>query len=98
MPLYCAGARVTACHPIGPIYDGCALNLTVMSYDGSLGIGAIGCPDTVPAVDEIPRAFEASVDELLQIVDGAPPRSPRVVVGSRPPISPCTTSAGCRAS
>jgi WS/DGAT/MGAT family acyltransferase len=73
MPLYCAGARVVACHPIGPIYDGCALNLTVMSYDGKLGIGAIGCPDTVPAVDEIPRAFEASVDELLQIVDGVSP-------------------------
>ncbi|MGH7337084.1 MAG: WS/DGAT domain-containing protein, partial [Myxococcota bacterium] len=72
-PLYCAGARVTACHPIGPIYDGCALNLTVMSYDGNLGIGAIGCPDVVPAVDEIPRAFEASVDELLQIVEGASP-------------------------
>ena len=48
MPLYCAGARVTACHPIGPIYDGCALNLTVMSYDGSLGIGAIGCPERCP--------------------------------------------------
>ena len=59
MPLYCAGARVTACHPIGPIYDGCALNLTVMSYDGRLGIGAIGCPDTVPELEEIPRAFEA---------------------------------------
>jgi WS/DGAT/MGAT family acyltransferase len=69
IPLYCAGARVTACHPIGPIYDSCALNLTVMSYDGQLGVGAIACPDTVPAVDEIPRAFEASVAELLRIVE-----------------------------
>jgi WS/DGAT/MGAT family acyltransferase len=72
-PLYCAGARVTECHPIGPIYDGCALNLTVMSYDGSLGIGAIGCPDAVPAVDEIPRAFEAEIGQLLQIADGGSP-------------------------
>jgi diacylglycerol O-acyltransferase / wax synthase len=70
IPLYCAGARVKACHPIGPIYDGCALNLTVMSYDGALGIGAIGCPDAVPGLDEIPRAFEASIAELVQIVDG----------------------------
>ncbi|HKA13837.1 MAG TPA: wax ester/triacylglycerol synthase family O-acyltransferase [Myxococcota bacterium] len=73
MPLYCAGAKVTALHPIGPIYDGCALNLTVMSYDGALGVGAIACPDAVPAVDEIPRAFEASVAELLEIVDAASP-------------------------
>jgi diacylglycerol O-acyltransferase / wax synthase len=71
MPLYCAGSRVTACHPIGPIYDGCALNLTVMSYAGTLGIGAIGCPDSVPGLQEIPRAFEASVAELLQIAHGS---------------------------
>jgi len=72
MPLYCAGSRVTACHPLGPIYNGCALNLTVMSYNGSLGIGAIGCPDTVPSVEEIPRAFEAEVAELLQVAHGDP--------------------------
>jgi hypothetical protein len=41
-----------------------------MSYDGALGIGAIGCPDAVPGLDEIPRAFEASVAELVRIVDG----------------------------
>jgi diacylglycerol O-acyltransferase len=68
--LYCGGARVTACHPIGPIYGGCALNLTVMSYDGGLGIGAIGCPDAVPGIAEIPRAFEAEVADLLQIAHG----------------------------
>jgi WS/DGAT/MGAT family acyltransferase len=65
-PLYCAGARVAECHPLGPIYDGMALNLTVMSYAGALAIGAIACPDNVPHVEEIPRAFEASVNELLQ--------------------------------
>jgi WS/DGAT/MGAT family acyltransferase len=71
MPLYCGGARVVACHPIGAIYDGCALNLTVMSYDGTIGVGAIACPDMVPAVDAIPRGFEASVAELRQLAEGA---------------------------
>lgn len=70
-PLFCAGSRVTACHPLGPIYDGCALNLTVMSYDGKLGIGAIGCPDVVPGVAQIPRAFEAEVANLLQLAHGS---------------------------
>jgi len=74
MPLCCAGARVTACHPIGPIYDGCALNLTVMSYDGNIGIGAIACPEAVPDLDAIPRAFAVSVAELLQLADGGPQR------------------------
>jgi len=71
MPLYCAGSRVTACHPLGPIYNGCALNLTVMSYNGKLGVGAIGCPDAVPNLAEIPRAFEAEVAELLQLAHGS---------------------------
>jgi len=70
MPLYCAGSRVTACHPLGPIYNGCALNLTVMSYNGKLGVGAIGCPDAVPNLAEIPRAFESEVAELLELAHG----------------------------
>jgi diacylglycerol O-acyltransferase len=81
MPLYCAGARVTACHPFGPIYDGCALNLTVMSYDGSIGIGAIACPDAVPGVDAIPRGFEASVAELTRLADRSVRQIPVAAVG-----------------
>lgn len=70
-PLYCDGARVTACHPLGPLYGGCALNLTVMSYAGNVGIGAIACPDAVPEIEAIPRAFEASLAQLLRRVESA---------------------------
>ena len=58
-----------------------ALNLTVMSYEGSIGIGAIACPDTVPGVDEIPRAFEASVAELTGSPTAASGRIPVAAVG-----------------
>lgn len=37
-PLYIAGARIEANHPIGPL-AGTAWNLTLMSYDGSLDMG-----------------------------------------------------------
>jgi diacylglycerol O-acyltransferase len=37
-PLYIAGARILANHPIGPT-GGTAWNLTLMSYDGSLDMG-----------------------------------------------------------
>ena len=72
MPLYCAGARVAACYPIGPVYDGCGLNLTVMSCDGKLGIGAIACADAIPDVDEIARGFEKSVAELARLAAAQP--------------------------
>jgi len=70
-PLWCAGARVASCHPFGPIYDGWGLNLTVMSYAGRLGIGAVACPERVPDLERIPRAFEASVAGLLRATGGA---------------------------
>ena len=69
-PLYCAGARVTACHPFGPIYEGWGLNVTVMSYAGRIGIGAIACPERVPEVARIPRAFEACVAQLHRLATG----------------------------
>lgn len=65
--LWCAGARVVSCHPFGPIYDGWGLNLTVMSYAGRVGIGAVACPERVPDVERIPRAFEASIRELGRV-------------------------------
>jgi hypothetical protein len=65
--LWCAGARVVSCHPFGPIYDGWGLNLTVMSYAGRIGIGAVACPVRVPKVDRIPRAFEKNIRELQQV-------------------------------
>lgn len=69
--LWCAGARVVSCHPFGPIYDGWGLNLTVMSYAGRIGIGAVACPERVPDVERIPRAFEESIRELRQAAEAS---------------------------
>jgi WS/DGAT/MGAT family acyltransferase len=66
-PLYCAGSRVRACHPFGPIYNGWGLNLTVMSYAGRLDLGAIACAGRVLDVAKIPRGFEEEVAELFQL-------------------------------
>jgi WS/DGAT/MGAT family acyltransferase len=62
--LFCAGHRIESCHPLGPIYEGCALNLTVLSYDGALHFGLLSCPDVGPALDRIAEALEQSVAEL----------------------------------
>jgi WS/DGAT/MGAT family acyltransferase len=66
-PLYCAGSRVRACHPFGPIYDGWGLNLTVMSYAGRVALGAIACADRVVDVAKIPRGFEEEVAGLFRL-------------------------------
>ena len=39
MPLYFLGGEVTAMYPLGPIFHGSGLNITVMSLAGNLDVG-----------------------------------------------------------
>jgi diacylglycerol O-acyltransferase len=66
-PLYCAGHRIDACHPLGPIWEGCALNLTVMSYGGRLHFGWITCPDVVPDVSRMGAFLPDAAEELRDL-------------------------------
>jgi hypothetical protein len=47
-PLYCAGARMVAAYPMGPLGIGTALNITVQSYVDTMWFGIVACPDVVP--------------------------------------------------
>jgi diacylglycerol O-acyltransferase / wax synthase len=66
-PLYCAGSRVEACYPLGPIFEGAALNLTVMSYLDSVHFGVLGCPHTTPAVGEIVHALRGALRRIAKV-------------------------------
>jgi diacylglycerol O-acyltransferase / wax synthase len=72
-PLYLAGARLVAWYPMGPIFDGSGLNMTVMSYDGVVYFGLVACPETVPRVAEIAGYLNDSVAELLRAAERADP-------------------------
>ena len=39
VPLWCAGARLVALYPVGPLAEGVGLNITVVSYAGTLYVG-----------------------------------------------------------
>jgi WS/DGAT/MGAT family acyltransferase len=47
-PLYLAGARLIANYPVSVITDGMGLNITVMSYMGSLDFGLVADRDQMP--------------------------------------------------
>jgi WS/DGAT/MGAT family acyltransferase len=68
-PLYSAGAKMTAMYPMAPIADGMALNITVMSYMGTMYFGLNACRETLPGVWDIAHALEASLNELLKAAD-----------------------------
>ncbi|MFY9588940.1 MAG: wax ester/triacylglycerol synthase family O-acyltransferase [Actinomycetota bacterium] len=59
-PLYFAGSKLVAMYPLGPIFDGAALNITVVSYMDQLFVGLIGCREVVDLwaiAGHIPEAF-----------------------------------------
>jgi WS/DGAT/MGAT family acyltransferase len=66
IPLYFGGARMTDAYFFGPVFEGSGLNLTVVSYDGKVGLGVIACRELVPDIDVITQGFEKAVPALLE--------------------------------
>jgi hypothetical protein len=69
-PLYSAGARMVAMYPLGPILDGGALNITCMSYMGSMFFGLNADREAVPDVDAIAGHITDALGELLKVANG----------------------------
>jgi WS/DGAT/MGAT family acyltransferase len=63
-PLYVAGARMTDYWPLSIVEHGVGLNITVMSYAGSLGFGFTTARCAVPDARELSAFLLASLDEL----------------------------------
>lgn len=64
--LYFLGCRMETMYPLGPLLGGAGLNITVMSYNGELGIGIIACPCLLPELWGIADAFSEELKELLE--------------------------------
>ena len=71
IPLYFLGARIEQMLPLGPVFHGAGLNVTVMSMDGKLHFGFIACKRSVP--DPWPLA-DAVREALAEFVDAAAER------------------------
>jgi diacylglycerol O-acyltransferase len=65
VPLYFLGAQVNAMYPLGPIFHGSGLNITVMSLNGTLDVGLISCPELLPDLWDMADDFEVALKELL---------------------------------
>jgi diacylglycerol O-acyltransferase / wax synthase len=65
VPLYFLGSEVKAMYPLGPIFHGSGLNITVMSLTGKLDVGIVSCPELLPDLWDLADDFEAALSELL---------------------------------
>jgi len=68
-PLYSAGARLVANYPMGPIFDGGGLNMTVMSYLDHLDFGLVACSDLIPNVWDLADGLVDALEELKKAAD-----------------------------
>jgi WS/DGAT/MGAT family acyltransferase len=71
-PLYFAGAKLDALYPLGPIYDGMGLNITVLSYLDTVGFGFMTCAEVVPDLWDL----VSGIGEELRELEKAPAPSP----------------------
>ncbi len=69
--MYFLGCRMDTMYPLGPLLAGAGLNITVMSFNGDMGIGIVACPDLLPDLWGIADAFPDALKELLECGDPA---------------------------
>ena len=71
-PMYLAGAKLEAMYPVSVLQHGQALNITCVSYAGSLNFGYTGCRDTLPHMQRLAVYTGEALDELEAAVAGKP--------------------------
>lgn len=73
--LYYEGARLEAMYPVSLIAHGGALNITCLSYAGSLNFGFTGCRDTLPSMQKLAVYTGEALDELESLVLAPPEKA-----------------------
>ncbi len=72
VPLYLGGARLVGIHPLGPIFDGATLNITVLSRENDLDFGIVACGERIPDPWPLARGIEQALDELCDALEETP--------------------------
>ena len=85
VPLYCAGAKLKANYPVSVITDGMGLNITVLSYCGSLDFGLVADREQMPDLDLLMGWLQDELDALRPVVKPlARPRPAAAKAKSKP--------------
>jgi diacylglycerol O-acyltransferase len=72
-PLYSAGARMVGIWPMGPISDGAGVNITVMSYMGSVNFGILSCPEIARDLEALAGYIPQALEDLLKAAAAVSP-------------------------
>jgi diacylglycerol O-acyltransferase len=70
VPLYFMGARIDGLYPLGPVFHGAGVNITVMSNNGVMHVGVIACRESMPQVWDLAGDFPRELDEMYAAIVG----------------------------
>ena len=74
---YLDGSRLEEIYPVSLLFNGQALNITAVSYDGEFNIGFTGCRDSIPSLQRIAVHAGEELDSLEVALAGRRPVSGR---------------------
>ncbi|TJY64906.1 wax ester/triacylglycerol synthase family O-acyltransferase [Sinimarinibacterium sp. CAU 1509] len=72
-PMYLMGAELEAMYPVSFLFDGYALNITLVGYADKVAVGFLGCRDAIPRLQRLAVYTSDALTELEQAVGIAPP-------------------------
>ncbi|MGH0034931.1 MAG: WS/DGAT/MGAT family O-acyltransferase [Myxococcota bacterium] len=70
------GRPVRAIHPHGPLMEGAGLNITVLSYAGSVDVGVLACGERVPEAHRLADRVAGAIEELAKLAEAELPEIP----------------------
>ncbi|SFF26806.1 Diacylglycerol O-acyltransferase [Fontimonas thermophila] len=77
-PLYLMGAELEAMYPVSFLFDGYALNITLVGYCDRVAVGFLGCRDAIPHLQRLAVYSSDALDELERAVQAQPARARRI--------------------
>lgn len=100
-PLYLMGAELEAMYPVSFLFDGYALNVTLVGYRDGVAVGFLGCRDAIPSLQRLAVYTGEALTELEAAVLGSPagaPQPPAVkkTAATTPKAKPRKTTARTR--
>jgi diacylglycerol O-acyltransferase len=67
-PIYFLGGLVEGMYPLGPVFHGAGLNVTVISNNGRVHVGIIADAEQMPRPYDLARGFNEELETLLKAV------------------------------
>ena len=85
-PLYLMGAELEAMYPVSFLFDGYALNVTLVGYRDGVAVGFLGCRDAIPSLQKLAVYSGEALAELeaaIGTANAVPVRAPEPARKSR---------------